>query len=478
MRKGYLTKSLCLALILVMSISMFPLNVSAAAPNTYSVPQFVLANAKSLMNGRPARLTISDMTFNGKLHNTELNEDEIKKVAEQVMREQGMSDQKLNILQNQIAQMNEAIGFSDADKKQVMDNILTTINAALSAIGGDAAGLIGDVLGILQGAYQLLEGEANEAIYGSVEAIDTKMADKVTNGVVGQAISYAKGGVMLAEEWQRTQKRYAAMRDGLQAVREMKKFFDALEGGLNKFVEQNKKWNYLSFEALTDSSGIPIDQERPFMIYGVQCVEKWTVFMRLNYKAPYSSDLNLIGGHYDGEYEGTYIITIVYDLSNLMYMLPELIRKSEWQIPYVGTPKTQTEFLQKFLKSFVDDDYPGNQKWTLPDSGEWILRRQIKGTATARIKHGYEEIYPAQENDETKYAVPPVAIKMTGRTDGGKGAFWGDDAGFRISVDKEGFYFDLDEDSPKVFTVPFGENIWTRAENAKWNWKLETKLRK
>ena len=473
MKKGRVAKLTCITLILVISISLLPYNVlydgSASASNTYSVPDFVLANAKHLINGRPARLTINDMTFTGKLHNVELNQSELRKVTEQVMREQGMSDQRLNELQNLVAKMNDTIGLSSADKKRVMDNILTTINAALGGLG-TAAGYIGDGLGMLQSMYQLLEGEAQEALNGTMEAFGTKYVDMGTGLPVGQGVGYVKGGLMLAEEWQRGQRRYWDIREGLNATRELRKFFDVLESGINKYVEQNKKWNYLKFEALTDSSGIPGDQEKPFMLYGVQCVEKWTIWMSLNYVAPYSSELNLMGGHYDGEYEGSYVIHIAYDLSNLMHMLPQLIRTPEWKINH-------SNILESVLALLVDDDYPGNQVWTLPDSGQWIIRRQIQGTAVARIKHANEEIYPVQRSDDKSYSASPVLVNMKGRVDGADGFFYGEGAEFCITVSEKGFTFGF-PDMPDIYTIPWRDDVWVRGDNAKWNWKLETLLRR
>ena len=459
MRKTFLKKFLCLGLVLILSIPLMPNSAGAAAPNTYSVPDFVVKNARHLTYGRPVRLTISGFTFTGRLYNEKLTSQEVEKVAERVMRDTGTTDKRFNDLHDRIAKMNEVIGFTDKDMKQVMDNILTVVGVALGGIGG-AAGTIGDVLGILQGAYQLLEGHADEALDGAYEALGGKISEPA-----GKGYGWGKAGKMVSDEWVKSQQKYRQIRDGLEAIRELQRFFKALERELDKFIEDNKESNVISFETHGQVGSVPADQVGTFTLYGVECYERWEVKMNLGYKAPYSNDRNLKDGHYDGEYEGKYELAIVYDLSNLAEVLPDLMKTPDWQ--------TSNAYLVSEWWKLMNDDY--KYDFTLSEPGTWFLRREIEGDAIARIRLAANgEIFPAQKNDEMK-SLSPAVLKMKGKS---IEPLWDDVPDSFLEVE---FIWNFALSDKRInitsigghsYYMPIDDKMWQSGDEAKWNLKL------
>ncbi|MDR0491841.1 MAG: hypothetical protein LBH28_11425 [Oscillospiraceae bacterium] len=473
MKRHYLTKILCLVLVFVMSASLF-LSGASAAPG--AIPDYIKKYADRFLGERPAQITINGMTFTGKLRNSTLTQEEIDKVILEVMKRKGIDGDDIIKYTKQIEKMLENMGFSQKDMDQIIKNIVTVAGLAL---GGTAAG---SIIKAIKDLYDII---TSDNVAGAVaDKAGKKIQGKITGQIPGSKVygkgkGWAAGANMLANEWMKSQKKYAQMRDGLEATRQLRNLYSAIEIAVWDFMQENKKWNTLSFDSY-DYLGNPINPQRKiFTLFGVECVEEWRLFMRLYYKGKYDPNPNVQDSAYDGEYEGEYTIEIGYDLSKLADMLPDLLQTPEWQNSF-----DSNALIWQMLWSF---DETFTTRYSLSERGTWRVSRKIKGAATARIRYDSGTIAPSQQSDEKDVDISGAKVLRQGHTesifDDWDVVFVLDESGFHgAEGGTEGagmeFVFTANEDRIYIFpngagigglAIPWGANIWKRGDNAEKN---------
>ena len=471
-----LNKTISLALVIVLMLTLLTQTASAA-----NLPLLFDKSRVHRLDSFVATLQIGDMTFTGRFDNQELTDAKLEELVQKVLKDMGLDNAEFDKKVLIVDLMKSYDTITPAQAHEIYDRWLTILGAVPGA--GQAIGTISTAVGAVQTVMQLCQGrfgagaatgvtegaKAGGALFlDAVEASSKGLIDKgvdTTGSVVGKygmyGISVLQGviafGQGIYETWDEATRRTKARIAGYEAYRLIENFYSKLDSEIDSYYKDNKPVYAIVFENAKC--------EKPFTLYGVPCTETWTLNLTLFLEKaqPWLVDQFRI----NGEYGGDYVIDIEYDWGALVSFLPDLMRTSEWKI-------NQTNFLEATLALFVEDDYPGNQKWTFPDPGSWVVKRTLEGKTKAIIEqYGKQTITPTQDSDQKSFSAPPVVVKMTGRVDGETGYFYGDGAEFCISADKDGFILGLDAvEMPKVYTVPFGDDVWKRGDNAKQGWIL------
>ena len=474
MKNRCLTKILCLALVFVLSASLLPMTANAA----YTAAQLetlnkVLSVVTKQSRERTVELTINDMKFTGRLYNTALTDTNVMDFVEEVMK---MDDLKLTFdgidkKYKQVDKMIEVMGFSEADMKRIRDNVITIVGAVLSGWGG-VPDKIGDVITVLQGVYQLITKEPEEAAKGSGWALVGKGGDYVSDtSMGGKGVAWGQAAMVMADEWVRSQAKYGQMRDGLEAGRILQRLYSRVDTKIRNFCYENMDKNVIHFDEA-------VAKKKTFTLFGAQCTETWTLDMELKYKSKADTNPNHQGGYLDGNYEGSYFIWIEYDLGNLAAILPDLVQTREWK----ETRNAATVHL-----GIYEDTIFQSLSYTLTDPGAWIVSRKLSGNATARYLNDNATITPAQTEDKKVDDVKNPVIRASGLYTQtfpdipAKQGYYD----LKIVANGDALYVYVgNRDGDGKFqenvpwTIPWGDNFWKRGDNVKQSWTLKIFPRK
>jgi len=422
MKIRYLTKMLCLALVCVMSVSLFPFRANAAP---IYVPDFIRHQVDRKSVIRVAEVDIRGIKFIGKIRNPELTQSILDDFIREAMDYYKLDEAGINKLNQQIMKMLEVTGFSQKDMAAIKNNFISL--ASLAAGGAAGAGITA-----AQTLYNLIKGNYAGA----------------ATGLPG--VDWASGGCMIAEEWTKNQKKFNQISDGLEATRKLRNFYGYIDDLIRKWCDENRKSNVILFYDVKAP-------KQTFRVNGVECTEEWTLNMVLNFKEKVNSNDKVQGGHLEGVYTGDYAITITYDLSNLADKLSDLILSRQWPM----------------ISMFVDDNKSFNITAKLPDPGKLKGTRTLKGTATAKIANDIGMITPSQSSDVTDGMGSPTLVTLL--YDPKDENHPNLDFDFTISMEKEGLKIThLDDGS--VYTMPW--DFSKRGDNAKDGWNLNVTPRK
>ena len=465
MKKRHFTKILCLALALMMSVSMLPFTANAAP--TTEIASRILREATRKYSERTVELTINEMKFTGRLYNTALSDNLtnlLDDFVKETMKEMDLDFDKIDNLYKQIDKMLENMGFSKADMDRVIGNIFDVAGGALGILPG--GGLPGDILTVVQGIMQIVQGKPEEAGKTSGEGLGTKAADKLVGDKPGKGLGLYKAASVIADEWTKDQKKYREMREGLDATRTLADFYSRVGNKVRDYIEKNKDKNVIYF----DEAAAP---KKTFILFGAQCTEIWTLDMGLKYKGRANSNPNVKDGAYEGNYEGNYTITIEYDLGAFAEKLPDLVQTPEWR-GQGGLYST----LWKLWEGAAD------LKYSLSESGSRNASRTLKGQATARILHENGIITPNQTSDEKNADSFNSTVTVLGDVKNGGDTLAGAKVDFDmvITADDDGFKIKYargtETDKLPQAKAPQSENFWKRGDEAKQGWKLTVLPRK
>lgn len=337
MKKQTVTKFLCFALVLVMTLPLF-----SSPAGAYISQEIALSRAMKYCE-RKVELTINDMKFTGKLHNSALTTEKFMDLVREAMTDMDLDESDLAELNRRIDKMLDNAKLSDADKLNLITAIIDMGGAAIPGIGGSAASLLSVIISILQD-----------------DAVGTGLgAGGMLPGKVGKGASFAGAGWRILNEWKKDQKKWKEMSDGLEAVRIMQYLYKRIDRLIEDFVKNNMDKNVLEFKGVKAGP-------KPFTLYGAPCEETWELIMTLNYKR----QLTPKDGHFEGIYGGDFSIYIEYDVGNLPFFIRDM----------ADVGQRFTQLVEPALGQFSIDVTDGSKaKRTLSGTAEAFVRINADG---------------------------------------------------------------------------------------------------
>ena len=214
-----------------------------------------------------------------------------------------------------------------------------------------------------------------------------------------------------------------------------------------------------------------------FLFFGTGCYEKWTMNMLLKQREEY--------GNYgfEGTYDGSYTITIEYDLSNFQSSLGDRI----WSLGEIGQSLNTLTNTSELWSQY---NYNYNQ-------GTCDVKRTLTGEATAFVPGplaflASPRITPNQKSDERDVNFSGNIFNFEWKMSySGEGVVWNVDLSWtmELKADENGLIGDLYDghgvstnnmqsgstpfsENPFTVNTPWDPKIWERGDKASQGWTL------
>ena len=449
-------KLLSLLLILVFILPLYPPQTAyASRPRTFEAARV------HKFTDYYVTLTIQRMEFYGSLRNRKLTEKKLDELIQEVLKEMGMTEEAFDLLNDAIRKM-ESHDTVTKEEFEKIRNYLYDIAGAVPGIG-TAVSVIdaldkyiaqGDTAGAAQTLLEDAGGKFLEGVGDGLADAD-RTGNRLPGKVLGNSIGVIKALIAMYRIFQEDQmaQRVYDRAAGYPAMRQISTFYSNLNLKIDKyFKEQGSDYEIRFFGA----EGKP---RQKFRFLSERMDEKWILDMTLKRtESGHSWDI-------DGKYEGTFEITIYYDL------------------------KSMPDALLAELNSNI------NMSAILTNRGTAEARRVIKGNATANVyglsvgSSRHSRVIPPNINaktdsDEKIVDVSDISFHCTLTDDTKKAKV---DADFIYSADETDVNYLVQNhlyttSTGETQTIPdeyyfwaWWENstIWERGDYADVNWKIE-----
>lgn len=441
-------KVISLILALVFTLALLP-------ATAYALPQTLDKSRIHRLDDYLVTLKIGDMTFQGKFTNAELTDEKLEELVKKVLAEMSLSEADFDLLNDLVNTMNKYNTISPEQMQKIFDRWFDMLGAV--PVLGQATTLAQIILQLNQGDYsgpaQNLGEEAGSKLaekLGDMADASGKLGKVAGSALgIGKALKAVIEGVMESNTAERAVDRAL----GLEAYRLINDFYLKL----NREVDKHYKDNAANFMVKFDNA----KAEKPFMFFGTQNTEKWTLNMTL-FQTESDNRLDI-----DGKYEGQYTIEIEYDLSGFQASLDNILQIPEWRNTY-AFPEWESEW--------------GSFNVTVTNRGTCDVKRKLEGYATAMLyrKGGNSSIHPAQDHDVKDVRVSDIAFQASaGDANGRMDVEWlisADDGSFTNTSGKGIITFpDYVYEGPPgehVNKISWDESIWRRATYGSQGWKI------